>query len=105
GLGRNPVGKHMSSNGSSELDVEIVGLVKNAKSSAVTPEIPPLFMYPWAQDSTVGAMALYVRTSLEPEQLERAVRGVMARIDPALPVEGLKTFPQQVRENVFLDRL
>ncbi len=105
GLGRNPVGKHMSSNGSSDLSVEIVGLVKNAKYNGVKEDIPPLFMYPYAQDSTAGGLTFYVRTSLEPEQLERAVRGVMARIDPALPVEGMKTFPQQVKENVFLDRL
>ena len=28
----------------------------------------------------------------------------MARLDPNLPVEELKTMPQQVRENIFLDR-
>ena len=28
-----------------------------------------------------------------------------SRIDPNLPVEDLKTMPQQVYENVFLDRL
>ena len=28
----------------------------------------------------------------------------MAKIDPNLPVEDLRTLPQQVRENVFLDR-
>ena len=35
----------------------------------------------------------------------RADPGVMARLDPNLPVEDLKTMPQQVRENVFLDRM
>ena len=29
----------------------------------------------------------------------------MARLDPNLPVENLKTLPQQVQENVFLDRM
>ena len=29
----------------------------------------------------------------------------MKRIDPALPLEELKTLPQQVKENVFLDRM
>ena len=29
----------------------------------------------------------------------------MARLDPNLPVEDLRTIEQQVRENVFLDRL
>jgi putative ABC transport system permease protein len=105
GLGRNPVGKHMNSNGSTKLEVEIVGLVKDAKYNGVKEEIPPLFMYPYAQDSTAGSLAFYVRTSLDPEQVERSVRGVLARIDPALPVEGMKTFPQQVKENVLIDRL
>jgi ABC-type antimicrobial peptide transport system permease subunit len=37
--------------------------------------------------------------------LLRAIQGVVSRLDPNLPVEGLKTLPQQVRENVFLDRM
>src|SRR4029078_3591367 len=31
--------------------------------------------------------------------------GVMARLDPNLPIEDLKTMPQQIRENVFMDRM
>jgi putative ABC transport system permease protein len=30
---------------------------------------------------------------------------VIKNLDPNLPVENLKTLPQQVRENVFLDRM
>ncbi|MBA3270989.1 MAG: hypothetical protein H0T71_10800 [Acidobacteria bacterium] len=30
---------------------------------------------------------------------------VIARLDPNLPVENLKTLDQQARENVFLDRM
>ena len=29
----------------------------------------------------------------------------MKKLDPNLPVESLKTLPQQVKENVFLDRM
>jgi ABC-type antimicrobial peptide transport system permease subunit len=35
----------------------------------------------------------------------RAVPAAIARLDPNLPVENLKTLPQQVRQNVFLDRM
>jgi ABC-type antimicrobial peptide transport system permease subunit len=35
----------------------------------------------------------------------RSIRSVVARLDPNLPIEDLKTMPQQVRENVFLDRM
>jgi ABC-type antimicrobial peptide transport system permease subunit len=34
-----------------------------------------------------------------------AIRDVVKRIDATIPVEELKTLPQQVRENVFLDRM
>ena len=46
-----------------------------------------------------------MRTSGDPTRLLRSIPGVMARLDPNLPVEDLKTMPQQVRENVFLDRM
>jgi ABC-type antimicrobial peptide transport system permease subunit len=46
-----------------------------------------------------------VRTSLEPEQILRAVPTVIKGLDPNLPVENLKTLDQQVRENVYVDRM
>ena len=104
GLGRNAVGKHMAT-GEDKLDIEIVGLVTDAKYSRVKDAVPPLFFRPYRQDSTVGSMAMYVRTTLSPEQMLRTVPAVMKRIDPNLPVEQLKTLPQQVRENTFLDRM
>ena len=105
GLGRDAVGKFIWSNGNDDLDKQIVGLVRDAKYSQVKDEIPPLFFQPYRQDSTVGSMAYYVRTSLSPAQLLRTIPTVVARLDPNLPVESLKTMPQQVRENVFLDRM
>ena len=104
GLGRDAVGKMMGSRGDS-LDVVIVGLAKNAKYSEVKAEVPPLFFYPWRQDSTVGALNFYVRTSLPPEQLLRTIPNVLRTIDADLPLEELKTMPQQIRENVFMDRM
>jgi predicted permease len=105
GLGRDAVGKRMGTDDSTGLDMEIVGLVQNAKYSEVKQEVPPLFFAPYRQDSTIGAMNFYVRTSLSPEQLVRTIPVVVAKLDPNLPVEELKTMPQQVRENVFLDRM
>ena len=47
---------------------------------------------------------LYVR-SPRPETILGSIRGVLKGIDPNLPVEGLKTMPQQIRDNIFLDRM
>jgi len=64
-----------------------------------------VFVLPWRQTGRLGVNNFYVRSSLPPDQIERAVNTTMKRIDPNLPVEELKTLPQQVRENVFLDRM
>src|SRR5256712_391719 len=54
--------------------------------------------------STTLFRSPYVPTSLAPEQLLPNIPKVLARLDANLPVENLRTLPQQVRENVFLDR-
>jgi predicted permease len=106
GLGRDAVGKRLSNDGqNAKLDTEIVGVVQDAKYSQVKQKVPPLFFMPYRQDKDVGSMSFYIRTASDPDQLLRAIPGVMARLDPNLPLENLKTMPQQVRENVFLDRM
>jgi predicted permease len=104
GLGRDAVGKRMAT-GDSTLDLEIVGLVTDAKYSEVKDEIPPLFFLPYRQDTTVGSINFYLRTAVASEGILRAIPKVVASLDPNLPVEDLKTLPQQVKENFFLDRM
>ncbi|HJR41844.1 MAG TPA: ABC transporter permease [Gemmatimonadaceae bacterium] len=105
-LGREAVGKRMSTDDEEgKLDIEIVGLAKDAKYSSVKGEVPPLYFTPYRQDSTLGFINFYVRTAQDPQLVQRSIPSVISRLDPNLPVEGLKTLPQQIRENVFLDRM
>jgi predicted permease len=105
-LGTNPVGKRMGTGGPNDkLDTEIVGLVKNAKYSEVKDQIPPLFFRPYRQNERVGSMTFYVRTSGAPEQIIQTIQRLVASVDSNLPVENLRTMEQQVRDNVFLDRM
>jgi predicted permease len=104
-LGRDVVGKRMSRDGrDTPLNIEIIGLVKNAKYSDVKKEIPPLFFKPYRQDETIGSINFYVRTGGDPVTVLSSVPKAIARLDPNLPVENLQTLPDQVRRNVFLDR-
>ena len=98
------VGKHMSI-GNDSLNIEIVGLAKDSKYAAVKDSIPPVFVLPYRQTERVGSLVYYIRSSLPTDQIVRGIRDVTRRIDPNLPIEDLKTMPQQVRENVFLDRM
>jgi predicted permease len=103
-LGRDVVGKRISEGRSKDLDIEVVGFVQNAKYSQVKGEIPAVYFRPYRQDDQIGAINYYVRTSLEPEQMLGAIPKVVATLDRNLPVQDLRTMPQQVRDNVFLDR-
>jgi predicted permease len=104
-LGNEAVGKFMGDQGNDSLNVQIVGVVPDVKYSQVKDSVPPVFYRPWRQDANVGALNFYVRSTTPPEQMLATIRETMKRIDPQLPVEELKTMPQQVKENVFLDRM
>lgn len=100
-----PVGTFISDRGSDSLNVQIVGLVKDAKYADVKSDVPPLYFRPWRQDAQIGALYFYVKTQLPPDQLLAVIPATLKTIDPTLPVEDLRTMPQQIQQNVFLDRM
>ena len=102
-LGADAVGKMVGQGDS--LTHLIVGVVKDSRYSQVKQDMVPVYFEPYKQDTTVGSLAYYVRSSLPPEALMPQIRAVVARIDRNLPVVALKTVPQQVRDNVYLDRM
>jgi predicted permease len=101
------VGSRMSSDSGNgaKLDIEIVGLVKDAKYSGVKREIPPVYFTPYRQDKEVGSMSFYVRTRLDQDALLQAIPRLVGRIDPNLPVEELRSMDDQIRQNVGVDRM
>jgi ABC-type antimicrobial peptide transport system permease subunit len=52
----------------------------------------------------VGSIYFYVRVA-DPIGALRTIPQVLRQMAPTVPIEDLKTMPQQVRENVFLDRM
>lgn len=106
-LGPNPVGKFMGLAGrnSDSLTTLIVGYVRDVAYSSVKDTIPPVFYLAARQNTRADYMNFYVRTSLPSEQLLASIPPLIRRLEPSLPPENLKTMPQQIRENVFLDRM
>ncbi|HVZ48960.1 MAG TPA: ABC transporter permease [Gemmatimonadaceae bacterium] len=105
GLGNDAVGKFMGDGRRDSLTIQIVGLVKNAKYSQVKDPVPPVYYVPFKQDTTAGSAYFYVRTSGDPAAILRAIPDVVKKLDATLPVDELRTMPQQVKENVFLQRM
>ena len=103
GTPQEAVGKRMADDGT-VLDTEIIAVAKDAKYSEVKAAIPPLFFAPYKQSTQIGSMTFYVRTATDPDQFVGQVQRIVGRIDPNLPVENLRTLPQQIRQNVSMDR-
>ncbi|MEO5798380.1 MAG: ABC transporter permease [Gemmatimonadales bacterium] len=102
-LGANPIG-HRMDQGNDSLDMEIVGLIQDAKYSDVKAEVPPVFFIPYMQDKRVGSLNFYVKGGVDPKSMMPMITRVVKQLDQNLPVEQLKTMPEQIRDNIFLDR-
>jgi ABC-type antimicrobial peptide transport system permease subunit len=103
-LGGQPVGKRMArGRGNIPIDIEIIGVVRDAKYSQVREPAPPQFFLPYKGEP--AALTFYARTSLDERQLRTAIPALVQRIDPNLPVERLRTMDEQIWDNVTRDRV
>lgn len=101
-LGQNAVGSFMSDGNRDSLTLQIIGVVRDFKTSDAKADVPPMFFTAWMQERGAGNMTFYVRSSLPLDQITRAIPSLMSRIDPTLPVR-VKTVPDQFRESVYID--
>jgi predicted permease len=105
-LGDNPIGKRFGLGGpNAKPDIEIVGLVQDAKYSDVKRVVPPQYFLPYRQEERLGFGYFYIRTSTPPEQMVSTIPAVMRKLDSDLPVSDVKTMDAQIRENVSQDRI
>lgn len=103
----NPLGRRMAIGGGRTVkpDMEIVGVVKDMKYAEVKDEVPPLFYRPLAQTDAMSSFYFYVRATLPAETAVSQVRQTMARIDPNLPLEPMRTVTEQLEINTHTDRV
>jgi predicted permease len=105
-LGPNPIGKRFGTSGpNAKPDIEIVGLVQDAKYSDVKRAVPPQYFLPYKQEERLGYGYFYLRTATPPEQMLSTIPVVMRKIDSSLPISDTKTMEQQIRETVTEDRI
>jgi predicted permease len=101
----NPLGRHLGLGRSPNADMEIVGVVKDSKTSTLRTE-PRRYVYtPYAQEDEIGQMTFYVRARAGASGLAASVRQVAQRIDPNMPIFDMKTMTAVVDESLFLERM
>ena len=81
----------------------IVGLVGTAKYRSFRELDPPTY-YSVSDDARAGTF-LYVRTFGDPAQTIAAVRGVLRRLDPTVPLIEAFTLEQEVQSSLWQERM
>jgi hypothetical protein len=104
GLGESAVGTHIDIVEGDVRDVEIVGVIADAKYANVKDPVRAQLYRPRDQLVSGAAPTFYVRHGGEPEALTVSIRSVVAQLDASLPIASMQTMDRQVAENVFLDR-
>jgi predicted permease len=103
---QDPIGRRFGYSPYRRDEIEIVGVVKNAKYSSLRE--PPLRMFyaPYRQDSASWRETTFqIRTAADPTNIIAAVRQAAREIDANLPLFNIKTLATQVDESLAQERL
>src|SRR6202011_2422302 len=105
--GRSPLGRHIGFgiDPGTKLDMEIIGVVKDIKYENLRNDIPEQAFVPFFANKMAGGMCTYVRTTLAPNQLFRAVGAKVRELDPGVPVYGMRTSEEQIGNSLSPERL
>jgi len=104
---RNPIGVHFALGGGpgTKPDIEIVGVVKNAKEDHVRAADRSYFFLPYSQFGKLFGMSFYVRSHQDPLLIANELRDAVRESDANLPVYELKTVRRVVDEDLFAERV
>ena len=85
--------------------IEIVGVCGDTRYMNLRDKPPPQFFLPYVQQSSVGGMIYEIRTSVKPETVLTALRGVVRQVDPDLGLIKVRTQDQQIESAMMQERL
>lgn len=88
--GQSPVGQRISVGSGDRPPLEIVGVAADSRESGLTDDVEPAAYLPYVV-APVPAMAIVVRTAVDPGSLLPAVPRAVAGVDRSLAVAGIQT--------------
>jgi len=99
----NPLGKRITLE--NYKDLEIVGVVADAKYRNLRDVAPQTAYIPYSQYDQLGQRILCVRAAGDAGALAPAIRQEVRNLDPNLPVFNIRTFAEQINESISRERL
>ena len=101
----NPLGHHIGWRRTNVADIEIVGVVKDAKMFTLRDKPSRVVYTPFMQEDEVSAATMYVRARGDASTVAAAVRQAAQRVDPNLPIFDMKTMATTLDESLFVERM
>lgn len=86
-------------------DIEIVGVVKDAKHENVRSDVKLTTFTPYLQEKNPGAMSYYIRTVQTPEAAESTIRQAMQTLDSKLVLDNFRTMGEQIEDTLVAERV
>jgi putative ABC transport system permease protein len=88
-------------------DIEIVGVVKDARHRGVRKDVVHTVFIPYVQAKEAGVLPLqfYVRTWQAPEAAEATDRGAVQSLDSKLVLDTMRTMDEQMDDNLSTERM
>jgi predicted permease len=112
--GQNPIGKRFSTS-AHDMDghggklatdsIEIVGICADTRYANLRDDPPPQFFLPYVQQSEVGGMVYELHTAMKPDAILPALRSVVQKVDPDLPIVNVRTQDQQIEADLQQERI
>ena len=100
----NPLGHRMGSSIERAGQLEIVGVLRDAKYNSVRDPAPPTQYVPTLQQARMDAAVFLLRTVGDPVAVVGAIREAVRLIDPNLPVMDVSTQVEQVEKRLAPER-
>ncbi len=102
-----PIGYHLGWGGgpNAKLDMEIVGVVQDAKYEDLRDEVPRQVFIAYPQAEWADEMTAYVRTSVSSKAMFARIREEVRELDPAMPMFDMNTMEDQLDRSLAVERL
>jgi predicted permease len=100
----NPIGLRFGDSVERSGDIEVIGVVRDAKYSSVRDDAPPTIYVPFAQMAPTSAV-FEVRTAGDPVELMGTIRETVRQILPNLPLTNVSTQAARIEGRFAQERL
>jgi predicted permease len=102
--GANPIGKHFAGRPAAPAagQIEIVGVVADAKVNSLRDEAPPMYYRPMPQFPMPTRMVV-IRTAKDAESMLSAITEAMRTVDPRLPLRDMSTNVDRIGKSYLLN--